>query len=57
MRPGCENLVPAPVCCQGWGSGDKDGDGGGRRYIGLTSVLEGFVILRQNPDYVDDHLG
>ncbi|KAG1355160.1 hypothetical protein COCNU_07G012720 [Cocos nucifera] len=25
------------------------------KYIPLTSVLEGFVILRENPDYRDDH--
>lgn len=25
------------------------------RYIPLTPILEGFVILRENPDYQDDH--
>jgi hypothetical protein len=26
------------------------------RYIPLSSVLEGFVILKLNPDYQQDHL-
>lgn len=26
------------------------------RYIPLSSVLEGYVILEENPDYVEDHL-
>eukprot|EP00897_Mesotaenium_endlicherianum_P000523 jgi/Mesen1/10471/ME000083S09976 len=26
------------------------------KYVPLTSVLEGFVILKKNPDYVEDHL-
>jgi 26S proteasome regulatory subunit N1 len=27
------------------------------KYIPLSSVLEGFVILKLNPDYQQDHLG
>ncbi|XP_024533370.1 26S proteasome non-ATPase regulatory subunit 2 homolog A [Selaginella moellendorffii] len=26
------------------------------KYTPLSSVLEGFVVLRENPDYVEDHL-
>lgn len=26
------------------------------KYIPLSSVLEGFVVLEENPDYVEDHL-
>lgn len=26
------------------------------KYVPLTSVLEGFVVLKKNPDFVEDHL-
>ena len=59
MRTACP---PRPLDKVGrvWGLGRLRGlgwGGMGGRYIALSSVLEGYVILRQNPEYVDDHLG